>query len=147
MFVYSSSPTHLFILTLSIRGTPTKLLRHFISIEHSLSFSQHFSYPMPLLRTTPSVQLLLHMHRHFLAFIPSPLLLSILFSAPHALYPSLILCTTSLSHMKETRSNLSSSTSLSDKGNRNLYYIKLHHMYYKCRKICTTSTDVQLMYI
>ena len=30
------------------------------SQEHPLSFSQHFSYPMPLLRTTPLVQLLLH---------------------------------------------------------------------------------------
>ena len=30
------------------------------SQEHSLSFSQHFSYPMPLLLTTPLVQLLLH---------------------------------------------------------------------------------------
>ena len=31
------------------------------SQEHSLSFSEHFSYPMSLLRTTPLVQLLLHM--------------------------------------------------------------------------------------
>ena len=30
------------------------------SQEHSVFFSQHFSYPMPLLRTTPLVQLLLH---------------------------------------------------------------------------------------
>ena len=30
-------------LTLSIRDTPTKLLKHFIS-KHSLSFSHHFSY-------------------------------------------------------------------------------------------------------
>ena len=49
--------------------------------EHSLSFSQRFSYPMPLLRTTPLV-----------------LLLRTLFSAPQALYPSFILCTTSFSH-------------------------------------------------
>ena len=39
-----------------------------------------------------------HSYRHFLAFIPSPLLLSFLFSAPHTLYPSFILCTTPLSH-------------------------------------------------
>ena len=64
--------------------------------EHSLSFAQHFSYPMPLLRTTPLVQLVLHIH--FLAFIPSPLLLSILLSTPHTQYPSFILCTTTLSH-------------------------------------------------
>ena len=31
-----------------------------ISQEHSVSFSQHVSYPMPLLRTTPLVQLLLN---------------------------------------------------------------------------------------
>ena len=45
-------------LTLSIRDTPTKLLKHFISRTFT-SFSQHFSYPMPMLRTTPLVQLLL----------------------------------------------------------------------------------------
>ena len=37
-------------------------------------------------------------YRHFLSFIPNPLLLRTLFSAPQALYPSFILCTTSLSH-------------------------------------------------
>ena len=35
---------------------------------------------------------------HLLAIIFNPLLLSTLLSAPHALYPSFILCTTSLSH-------------------------------------------------
>ena len=77
-------------LTQSIRDTPTKLLKHFISSsqEHSLSFFQHFSYPMHLLRTTPLVQLLLHIDRHFFAFIPYPLLLRTLFSSPDALYPS-----------------------------------------------------------
>ena len=37
----------------------TKLLKHFVQ-EHSLSFSQHFSYPTPLLRTS-LVQLLFHL--------------------------------------------------------------------------------------
>ena len=46
-------------LTLFIRNTPNKLLEDFTQ-EHSLAFSQHFSCPMPLLRTTPLVQLLLH---------------------------------------------------------------------------------------
>ena len=32
------------------------------SQEHSLSFSQHFAYPMPQLRTTPLVRLLLHIN-------------------------------------------------------------------------------------
>ena len=41
-------------------------------------------------------------YRHFLAFIPYPLLLSTLLSPPHALYPSFILCTTSLSHPPST---------------------------------------------
>ena len=56
---YSSSPTHRFIpnypfVTLQPNVSNTS------SPEHSLSFSQHFSYPMPLLRTTPLEQLLLH---------------------------------------------------------------------------------------
>ena len=50
--------------------------------------------------TTPS-------HRHFLAFSPSPLLLSTLFSAVHALYHSFILCTTSVSHPLMVRSLVS----------------------------------------
>ena len=37
-------------------------------------------------------------YRHSLAFIPSHLLVTTLFNAPHALSPSFILCTTSLSH-------------------------------------------------
>ena len=44
--------------TSSIRGIPAKFLKHIIS-EHSRSFSHYFSYPVPLLRTTPLVQLLL----------------------------------------------------------------------------------------
>ena len=44
-------------LTLSIRVTPSKLLTNTSSEEHSLSFSQHFSYPMPPLRRTLLVQL------------------------------------------------------------------------------------------
>ena len=35
-----------------------------------------------------------HSYRHYFAFIHNPLLLRILFSAPQALYPSFILCTT-----------------------------------------------------
>ena len=68
------------------------------SQEHSLSFSQHFSYPMPLLRTTPLVQLLLHIDTSW----PLSRILSCSahFSAlpMHALYPSFILCATPLSH-------------------------------------------------
>ena len=60
LIFYYSSPTHLYIpnyqfVTLQPNFSNTS------SQEHSLSFSQHFfSYPMPLLRTTPLVQLLLH---------------------------------------------------------------------------------------
>ena len=43
--------------------------------------------PMPLLGTTPLVQL--PSYRHFLDFIPNPLLIRTLFSAPQALYSSL----------------------------------------------------------
>ena len=46
-------------LAISIRDSSTKLLNH-ISHEHSLSFSQHFSYPLPLLHTMPLVKLLRH---------------------------------------------------------------------------------------
>ena len=56
------------------------------SQEHSLSYSQHFSCPIPLLFTMPLVQLLLHVGTS--RFIPSPLLLSTLFSAPHVLHSS-----------------------------------------------------------
>ena len=52
---YSSSPTYLFIPN-SIHSRHSDQTS---SHEHLLSFSQHFSYPMPLLRTTPLVQLLL----------------------------------------------------------------------------------------
>ena len=58
---YSSSTTHLFIfnsiypfVTLQPNFSNTS------SQEHSLSFSQHVSYPMPLLSTKQLVQLLLH---------------------------------------------------------------------------------------
>ena len=83
-------------LTLSIRDTPTKLLKHFISRTFTFLLSEllipHTSAPSNAVGTiTPS-------YRHFLAFIPNPLLLRTLFSAPQALYPSFILCTTSLSH-------------------------------------------------
>ena len=42
-------------LTLSVTLQPS--FSDTSSQEHSLSFSQYFSYPMPLLRTTPLVQL------------------------------------------------------------------------------------------
>ena len=91
---YSHSPTHLLIhnypfMTLQSNFSNTSYQ------EHSLSFSQQFSYAMPLLRTMPFLQLLLHVH--FLAFIHNPLLVSILFRTPNVKYPSIILCTTSLS--------------------------------------------------
>ena len=71
-------------LTLSIRDTPTKFLKHFISRTFTFLLSAllipHASAPYNAAGTiTPS-------YRHFMAFIPSPLLLSTLFSAPHALY-------------------------------------------------------------
>ena len=78
--------------TLSILDTKIKLLEH-LSQEHSLSFSQHFSYPMFLLRITPLVQLLLHIDTSWpLSQIP--------YCSPHfsALYPSFILCNTFLSY-------------------------------------------------
>ena len=83
-------------LTRSIRDTPTKLLKHFISktftFLHSALLIPHASAPYN------SVGTIIPSYRQFLDFIPNPLLLSTLFSAPHALYPSFILCTTSLSH-------------------------------------------------
>ena len=60
------------LLTLYILDIPTYLLKHFISKKKSLSFSQHFSCPMHLLRPTPLVKLL-HSYRHF-AFYLNPLL-------------------------------------------------------------------------
>ena len=69
------------------------------SQEHSLSFSKHLSYSMPLLRTTPFVQLLLRIDTSWLLsqilYCSAPFSRSI---RSHALYPALILCTTSLSH-------------------------------------------------
>ena len=82
-------------LTLSIRDTPTKFLKHFMSRTFTLLLSAllipHASAPYNAVDTiTP-------LNRHFLAYIPNPLLLRTLFSAPQALYPSFILCTTSIS--------------------------------------------------
>ena len=83
-------------LTLSIRGTPTKLLKHFISRTFTFLLSAllipHASAPYNAVgKITPS-------YRHFLAFIPYPQLIRTLFRAPQALYPCFILCTTSFSH-------------------------------------------------
>ena len=83
-------------LTQSIGDSPTKLLKQFISRTFTFLLSAllipHGSALYTAVGTiTPS-------HRHFSAFIPSPLLLGTLSSAPYALYPSFIRCTTSLSH-------------------------------------------------
>ena len=93
---YSSYPTHLFISNSIHRDTPTKLLKHFISRTFTFPLSAllipHASAPYNAVGTiTPS-------YGHFLAFIPNPLLLRTLFSAAQALYPTFILCTTSLTH-------------------------------------------------
>ena len=52
------------------------------SQEHSLSFSQHFSYPMHASAPCNTVGTIIPSYRHFLAFILSPLLPNTLFSAP-----------------------------------------------------------------
>ena len=52
-------------LTLSIRDTPRNF-SNTSSQEHSLSFSQQFSYAVPLLHTTPLVQLFLHIESFWL---------------------------------------------------------------------------------
>ena len=57
------------------------------SQEYSLTFSQHFSYPMPLLRTTPFVQLLLQIDASWPAFIPNTQLLSTLSALPTLYVP------------------------------------------------------------
>ena len=56
--LYTSSPTHLLIPNSihSWHSNQTSLTLHLKNIH----FSQHFSYPMPLLRTMQLVQLLLH---------------------------------------------------------------------------------------
>ena len=72
------SPTYLSFLTLFIRDTPTKLLKHFISRTFTFLLSAllipHAYAPYNAVGTiTPS-------YRQFLAFIPNPLLLRTLFS-------------------------------------------------------------------
>ena len=94
-----SIPAHLHtssFLTLTNRDTSTKLLKHFISRTFIFLISAllipYASAPYDVVGTiTPS-------YSPFLAFIPNPLLLSTFRSDPPALYPSFILCTTSLSH-------------------------------------------------
>ena len=68
------------------------------SQEHWLSFYQHFSYMPHPSAPYNAVGTITPSYRHFLAFVPNLLLLRTLFSAPHALYPSFILCTRSISH-------------------------------------------------
>ena len=82
-------------LTSSVWDTPTKLHKYFISRTFTFSFSAllipHASALYNAIGTiTPS-------YRHFFTFFPNLLLFSTLFSAPHSLYPLLILCPTSLS--------------------------------------------------
>ena len=82
LFLFQLSSTSSF-LTLSICDTPTKLLKHLISRTFTFLLSAilipHVSAPYNAVGTiTPS-------YRHFLAFIPNPLLLSTLFSAHHVL--------------------------------------------------------------
>ena len=79
-----------------MHDTPTKLLKHIISRTFTFLLSAllipHAFAPYNAVGTiTPS-------YRHFLGFIPNPLLLRTVFSAPQAQYPSFIRCTTSLSH-------------------------------------------------
>ena len=88
-------------LTLSTYNTLTKLLKHFIwrTFTFLLSALLILTYPIPLLCTKPLVLLLLHLDT---CWPLSPILYCSIhfppFSAPHAQYPSFILCTTSLSH-------------------------------------------------
>ena len=75
---------------------PTRLLKHFISRTFTFLLS---ALLIPAwFCSAECIGTITHSYRHFLAFIPNPLLLSTLFSASHTLYPSFILCTTSLSH-------------------------------------------------
>ena len=84
-------------LTLSIHDTLTKFLKLFISRTFTFLL-------LALLIPNASAPYKYHwynyscIYRHFLAFISNPLLLNTLFSTPHVLYSSFILCTTSLSH-------------------------------------------------
>ena len=55
----SSSSTHLFIPN-SISVLHSHQISHTSSQVHLLSFSQYYSYPMPLLHTTLLVQIVLH---------------------------------------------------------------------------------------
>ena len=82
-------------LTLPIRDTPTKLLKHFISRTFTFLLSTSHT---PCLWPVQRSWYIYSSYRHFLTFIRNPLLLRALFSDPQALYPSFILCTTSLSH-------------------------------------------------
>ena len=59
-----------------------------------LSFSQDFSYSMP---PCNAVDTITPSYRHCFAFIPNNLMFITFFSTSHALYPSFILCTTSVS--------------------------------------------------
>ena len=90
--LYSLTPC--LFLTLSIRDTPTKILKHFISRTSTFLLSAllipHASAPHNAVGT------ITHSYRHFSDFILNPLLFSTLFSSPHALNPSFILYTTSL---------------------------------------------------
>ena len=88
---YSSSLTHL-LIPYSIKSWHSnQASQNTSSREHSLSFTQHFSYPIPLIRTTALVQLLIHIDTS------SHLSIILYCSAVPTLYIPHSLCTISLS--------------------------------------------------
>ena len=80
-------------ITLSIHNTPTKLLKHFIARTFTFLLSA-LLIPHASAHTTLLVQLLLQMD--IFGLYPQSSILSTLFSAPQALYPSFLVCTTFL---------------------------------------------------
>ena len=81
-------------LALSIRVTPIKLLRQFLLWNRTNLSLSHTTFRFPIQSRGKNYTLV---QIHFLAFIIKPLRLSTVFRAPHALQPSFILCTKSLS--------------------------------------------------
>ena len=90
---YSSSPTHLFIPNSihSWHSNQTSQTLHLKNIHFPSLSTSHTPCLFSVQRSWYNYSFIYC--RHFLAFIPNPLLLSTLFSAPHALYTSFILCT------------------------------------------------------
>ena len=89
--IYIPALLYALILTKSIRYTPTKLLKHFITRTFTILLSAllilHACAPY-------NVKLFLHLDRHFFAFIYNRLLLSTFLNAANFVYPSFILCAT-----------------------------------------------------